>query len=404
MPRKKKLTTPTPDPRNARRHSDRNKSAVRASLRDSGAGRSVLLDNDDVIIAGNCAVEQATDLGIPIRVIDSDGSELIAVRRTDLGTDDRRRAALAIADNRTTDLSEFDDAVVADILRDFAPDELASAGFDPVEYAALLETVDPDPKVGLIDDDDVPESTETPTVVRGDLWLLGGHRLLCGDATDRDDIDRLMDGRKADIVFTDPPYGMNLDADFSGMKSRLPRNGERSYHKGGNKYDNVIGDDSPFDPTFFFDYFQYCDEQFWFGCDYYSDHLPPGGAWVVWDKRLTESADKMYGSCFELCWSKKKHKRDIARIKWAGMFGMDSEFDQKRLHPTQKPVRLVLWFFDRYKGTNVVDPFLGSGATLVGCEKTDRKCFGMEIDPHYCDVIIKRWEEFTGNTATKEGK
>ena len=145
-PRKKTMTTPpTPDPRNARLHSDRNKSAVRDSLRDSGAGRSVLIDNDDVIIAGNCAVEQATDLGIPIRVIDSDGSELIAVRRTDLGTDDRRRAALAIADNRTTDLSEFDDAVVADILRDFAPDELASAGFDPVEYAALLETVAPEP-------------------------------------------------------------------------------------------------------------------------------------------------------------------------------------------------------------------------------------------------------------------
>jgi hypothetical protein len=145
-PRKKTRTpTPTTDPRNARLHSDRNKTAVRDSLRDSGAGRSVLIDADDVIIAGNCAVEQATDLGIPIRVIDSDGSELIAVRRTDLGTDDRRRAALAIADNRTTDLSEFDDAAVADILRDFDVGELASAGYDPVEYAALLDTVAPEP-------------------------------------------------------------------------------------------------------------------------------------------------------------------------------------------------------------------------------------------------------------------
>lgn len=145
-PRKKKITprTPTPDPRNARLHSDRNKSAVRDSLRDSGAGRSVLIDADDVIIAGNCAVEQATELGIPVRVVDSDGSELIAVRRTDLSTDDRRRAALAIADNRTTDLSEFDDAVVAEILRDFDIGELASAGFDAVEYAALLEIVAPE--------------------------------------------------------------------------------------------------------------------------------------------------------------------------------------------------------------------------------------------------------------------
>ena len=149
MPPRKKRRTPTADPRNARLHSERNKEAVRTSLRDSGAGRSVLIDADDVIIAGNCAVEQATDLGIPIRVVDSDGSELIAVRRTDLSTDDRRRIALAIADNRTTDLSEFDDVAVAEILRDFATDELASAGFDAVEYAALLEIVapvpDPDP-------------------------------------------------------------------------------------------------------------------------------------------------------------------------------------------------------------------------------------------------------------------
>lgn len=145
MPPRKKNRPPTPDPNNARVHSERNKSAVRLSLRDSGAGRSVLIDSDDVIIAGNCAVEQATDLGIPIRVVDSDGSELIAVRRTDLGTGDRRRKALAIADNRTTDLSEFDDAAVAEILRDFAVDELATAGFNPVEYAALLEIVAPDP-------------------------------------------------------------------------------------------------------------------------------------------------------------------------------------------------------------------------------------------------------------------
>lgn len=136
--------TPTPDPRNARIHSDRNKSAVRASLRESGAGRSVLIDADDVIIAGNCAVEQAAELGIPLRVVDSDGSELIAIRRTDLANDDRRRSALAIADNRTTDLSEFDESALAEILRDFDVGELAAAGLDTVEYAALLETVAPE--------------------------------------------------------------------------------------------------------------------------------------------------------------------------------------------------------------------------------------------------------------------
>jgi len=184
MPPRKKTRTPTPtaDPRNARLHSDRNKSAVRLSLRDSGAGRSVLIDADDVIIAGNCAVEQATDLGIPIRVIDSDGSELIAVRRTDLGTDDRRRAALAIADNRTTDLSEFDDAAVADILRDFAPDELASAGFDPVEYAALLETVAPEPDPAPDPDTDPPSLSYSVEVAVADETK---QRALVDEMTDR---------------------------------------------------------------------------------------------------------------------------------------------------------------------------------------------------------------------------
>lgn len=154
-------------------------------------------------------------------------------------------------------------------------------------------------------------------------------------------------------------------------------------------------------------------ECFMWGADYYAELLPNrnDGSWIVWDKRANgnddieqdESSDKMYGSCFELCWSKNKHKRDIARVKWAGVFGTEQEFDHKRYHPTQKPIKLSSWFISRYskKNENIVDLFGGSGSTLIACEQLNRNCFMMEIDPHYVDVIIERWENFTGKKAVK---
>ena len=126
------------------------------------------------------------------------------------------------------------------------------------------------------------------------------------------------------------------------------------------------------------------------------------GSWIVWDKRDdNEQFDKMYGSSFELCWSKNKHKRDIARVRWCGVFGTEKEFDKKRHHPTQKPTALVQWFLDRYSKDNqsIVDLFGGSGSTLIACEQLNRKCYTMELDEHYCDVIIQRWENLTGKKA-----
>ena len=144
------------------------------------------------------------------------------------------------------------------------------------------------------------------------------------------------------------------------------------------------------------------DEVLLFGADYYAHSIPQNiGSWFVWDKRGDDSADKMFGSCFELCWSKKKHKRDIIRIKWAGIFGMEKEHDKKRKHPTQKPVALILWFFEKFKGENIVDLYGGSGSTLLAAEKTNKKTFLMELDPKYCDVIIQRWCEYTGINEIK---
>ena len=252
-------------------------------------------------------------------------------------------------------------------------------------------------------EDDFDESEVTEAVCkRGEVWKLGEHRLMCGDSTNADDVARLMDGELADMVFTDPPYGMNLDTDYSSMQG---------FGQGGKYEAGHVDDFTPDMVQAVLDL--NAEETFIWGCDYFAEFIPNrnNGSFIVWDKRANESgtieqdesSDKMFGSCFELCWSKTKHKRDIARIKWAGMFGMNQTTDAKRVHPTQKPIALVAWFLNRYgKDSDIVaDLFGGSGSTLIACEQLNRKCRMMELDPHYCDVIIARWEKLTGQKAER---
>lgn len=241
-------------------------------------------------------------------------------------------------------------------------------------------------------ENDVPEIRKT-SITLGNLFELGNHRLLCGDATDSEQVSRLMNGEKADMVYTDPPYGMNLDTDFSKIKG----SSKATISGGGRKYRPIIGDGENYDPTPILNI--ECDEMFMWGADYYHHKLPNEGSWIVWDKRGSEEADKIIGASFEICWSKKTHKKEICRVKWIGAFGDPEARD--RVHPTQKPTKLHEWFFERWAKdkTNIVDLYLGSGSTLIACEKTNRRCFGMEIDPQYCQVIIDRWEKFTGQKA-----
>lgn len=310
------------------------------------------------------------------------------------------------ADNAIALWAELDMAGINSDIGDLGPD------FDINMLGIQDFTLDVAEKEFEGDPDEVPEVVE-PVAKLGQIYKLGEHRLMCGDSTDEATVAKLMNGEKADMVFTDPPYGMFLDADYSGMKNDLDFATAKGF-TGGKKYKNIIGDHEDFNPKFItnvFNLFGSCKEIFLWGADYYAEILENknDGSWIVWDKRANsggdiasdESSDKMYGSCFELCWSKKKHKRDIARIKWAGVFGTEQEFDRKRHHPTQKPIALSAWFIERYSEKNdaVIDLFGGSGSTLIACEKTNRKCFMMELDPHYVDVIIARWEKFTGKKA-----
>lgn len=237
--------------------------------------------------------------------------------------------------------------------------------------------------------DETPEPPKTPISKPGDVWLLGKHRVMCGDSTDQATIERLMDGKKADMVFTDPPYGMNLDTDYSKIKGS-----DKSPNAKGYKWEAVIGDDQDFDPRPFLEAFSYCKEQIWWGADYYFNKLPDGGSLYVWQKR--DKADsEMIGNDFEIAWSKTRHTKATFWKRWVGFDSVEK--GEKRVHPTQKPISLVTWCLDQCKaGKIIADLFLGSGSTLIACEQTDRICYGLELDPAYIDVICKRYQQHTG--------
>jgi 16S rRNA G966 N2-methylase RsmD len=275
-----------------------------------------------------------------------------------------------IADNSIASWSELDLATIQEDalkLKDFDLDLLGIKDFEIIEKTQ-----------GLIDEDEVPEPKEAIAKL-GDLWILGNHRLLCGDSTDILQVEKLMNGEKADMVFTDPPYGMSA-VSKSGVLSK-------SYHRG-----DIMNDDNV---NVAKDAYNLCSGLsvpklvFW-GANYYCSSLPDASCWLVWDKNNGQS-DQM--DC-ELAWTNFK---GVTR-----QFTKASE-KSNRVHPTQKPVELIKWCFERWEAGAVIDLFGGSGSTLIACEKTNRKCFMMELDPHYVDIIVARWEKFTGQKAVLHG-
>ena len=254
------------DPKNARRHGDRNKAFIRQSLEEVGGGRSILVDGDGIVRAGNGVYEQAQALGMKVRQVKARRGEIIAVVRDDLKGAAAVRAALL--DNRASDLSEWDSAVLREIEQ---RDHDALAGmFERDEWKEILAKdapqgeADAEPQI-----DRAEELQEKWQVKTGDLWRIGEHRLLCGDSTKREDVERVMGGEKAGAVVTDPPYGMDLDTDFTKMPEK--RIASKSYKR-------VEGDNKDFDAAPFIEQFKDTHEQFWWGADYYYQTLPPNGS------------------------------------------------------------------------------------------------------------------------------
>jgi DNA modification methylase len=378
---------------NSRTHSDEQVAQIAASIKEFGFNNPVLLDGANGIIAGHGRILAARKLGM---------DKVPAIELAHMT--EAQRKAYIIADNKLALNAGWDmDLLTLEMtgLQDEGFD-LSLIGFNDDELANIFV----DKTEGLTDPDAVPDVPDEPITKLGDVWILGKHRLMCGDSTSIDAVDTLMGGAKADMVFTDPPYGMFLDTNYDGMFAN-----DAKHRKTGKRFEDVKGDHDDFNPDFIntvFTAFGYCKEIFLWGADYYVDLIPNrnGGSWVVWDKRCDEKMDKVVGNTFELCWSKAKHKRMVARIMWSGHHGMQKDDAKKRIHPTQKPVELVVWFFDYYSMQDkrlVADLFGGSGSTLIACEKTSRDCRMMELDPKYCDVIVKRWQDFTGQQAVLEG-
>lgn len=380
--------------RNARTHSDDQVTQIAASIREFGFTNPVLIDGDAGIIAGHGRVMAAKKLGL---------AEVPTIELSHL-TDAQKRAYV-LADNKLAlnagwdiDLLKIELGELNDL--DF---DLTLTGFSLDELDLYLKEPE-EPAEGLTDDDAVPDAPAQAVSELGDVWVLGRHRLKCGDSTSLDAIDDLMEGASADMVFTDPPYGMFLDTDYDSMFAA-----DKAHRKTGKRFDEVAGDHDDFAPELIstiFAAFPTAPEVFIWGADYFSELIPDrkDGSWVVWDKRTNENMDKVSGNTFELCWSKKKHKRLIARILWSGHHGMAKDDTKTRVHPTQKPVELVMWFFEQW-GKDcevVVDLFGGSGSTLIACEKTGKAARVMELDPRYIDVMVKRWQDFTGKDAVLE--
>jgi hypothetical protein len=370
------------NPRNWRIHPKAQQDALAGILSEVGWVQRVIVNQrTGHIVDGHLRVALAIsrqEPSVPVVYVDlSEEEERMVLASLD------PLAAMAIADSEQLDALLAEVSVSDEALR------------------AMLDGLRSEPKAGLTDPDAVPEPLE-PISKTGDLWVCGDHRLLCGDSTKAEDIERLMVGEKAGAIVSDPPYGMGLDTDWSGIRGTGQSLGFKKNVKG-KAYAPVHGDDSPFDPAPIFTLWAAgVVEVFLFGADYYAERIPSRteGSWLVWDKRKETQADG-FGSEFELIWSQGRHKRRILRHEWFG-FLRAGEHGERRTHPTQKPIALIEDIIQQWCGGGIIaDPFLGSGTTMIACERLGRRCFGMEIEPRYVDVAVKRWEQFTGKEATR---
>lgn len=425
-----------PDPKNCRKHNPRNIGSIADSLRTVGAARSIVIDENDVILAGNGLVEAAGEAGITkVRVVEADGETVIAVRRT--GLTDKQKAQLAIADNRTAELAEWDTEQLLATLAEYEIDP-ASVEFSKDDLAKLEAEEMRDREV---EEDEAPDASQVEKRCgAGDLWQLGNHRLLCGDSTKAEDVGRLMGGEKASLCFTSPPYGQqrdytaegkakvqDWDALMEGVFANLPMtdDGQVLVNLG------LIHREGEWVP-YWEGWIEWMRQQGWrrFG-------------WYVWDQGPGLPGDwaGRFAPAHEFLFhfnrtSRKPNKTE--ECKWAGeanhgsgLRGSDGTVagychagrpvQDKKIgdsvirvsrhkargieveHPAVFSVEfagkmLEAWTFALGLA---YDPFLGSGTTLIAAEQLGRRCFGLEISETYCDIIIARWERLTGRSAVK---
>ena len=370
------INTIKPYENNPRKLKDSAIDKVAMSLKEYGFRQPIVVDKDRIIVVGHTRYRASKKLGfkeVPITIADNLTPEQINAYR--------------IADNRTAEESEWDSELLKMEIKDLEAKDfkLDLLGFNEDQLNDMLF----EEKQGLTDEDEVPEAPEEPISKLGDIWKLGNHRVMCGDSTFIDNIDLVIKKEKIDMVFTDPPYNI----DYQGIKDKR-------------KIKNDKMDDESF-VDFLTSSLLGC-ETMYVCCSWQYAHLfreamikiaRKPKAMIIWDKvNPAQHLDKYF----------KQHEI----IYYYGDFGGQKTlrgdvWNLKRkkntLHPTMKPVELITMALEDQKDKKTVyDGFLGSGSTIIACEKMDRICYGMELDPIYCDVIIKRWENFTGKKAELE--
>jgi DNA modification methylase len=359
---------------NSREHSDDQVAQIAASIRAFGFTNPVLIDEHNNLIAGHGRVMAARKLGM---------TEVPAIVVT--GMDERKRRALIIADNKLALNASWDMEALLVEVRDLGDEFGELMGFSDDELAAMMA----EETEGLTDEDAVPEVPAVPVTVEGDVWILGRHRLMCGDSTSIDAVDRLMAGRKADMVFTDPPY--NVAFNGRSGKHDVIKNDNLPQEQFSDFIADVCGVIRAVDPKV---YYVWCNWNFY---GVLQGQLPYK-ACIVWAKNVFGMGNG-YRHQHEFCLFNGKIDEVVKNESDLWSIKKDTNY----VHPTQKPVELsVRAFGNHVKLLNVLDLFGGSGSTMIGAEQAGRNCFMMELDPKYCDVIVKRWQDFTGQEATLE--
>ena len=368
-----------PYSKNAKKHDETQISNVAESIKQFGFVQPVVVDKNGVIVIGHCRTLAAKKLGmktVPCVMVD----EL---------TDEQVRA-LRIIDNKTNE-SPWDMEMLAEELPD-----IDLSGFD-FDFGIDLPEESKEDEDKEIVEDEAPEVDEDaePITKLGDIWQLGRHRLMCGDSTDRATVEMLMDGKKADMVFTDPPYGYNYQ---SNMREKSK------------KFDVLENDDKILD---FFPNIRIVCNGFVFICTTWKvldKWIPLFKKYydltnmIIWDKGGGGIGDlkHTFSTDYEVILCSNSGK-EIKGKRIGSVWNIPKDSANDYAHPTQKPVKLSEFAIRNTteRCANVLDLFGGSGSTLMACEQLDRNCYMMELDPKYCDVIIKRWESFTGDKSVK---
>lgn len=378
----RKLDELLPYVNNARTHSDEQIRQLAASIKEFGFNAPVAVDGEGMILCGHGRVMAAKKLGL---------KEVPTVCLSHLSATQVK--AYILADNKLALNAGWDADLLKIELEDLKDSDfdLNLTGFSDDELKNIL--ID-DPTEAKEDSFDCAPP-EVAKCQKGDIWTLGEHRLMCGDSTLENDVKCLLLDDKVDLVLTDPPYGINVVSEDGkvGTDFGVAKKGT---------YRPIIADDTTDTAQKAVEILQkLCDRLIVWGGNYFLAFLPPSDGWLVWDKRCDSGIKNTFADA-ELAYCSFHTPVRVYHQLWNGMI-REGEHD-KRVHPTQKPVKMLGEILSDFSSENniVMDLFGGSGSTLIACEQLGRKCRMMELDEHYCDVIIQRWQKLTGKDAVRQ--